>query len=92
MANMEKGTIASINGTKAKVLTPAGVVTSELVIPRHLRGASGNLSKGVAVVYVEFEDRTGLIMGRADGEWSYQHTHPYSWSDGAGSGNTGTPN
>jgi len=71
MAQIEKGSIASINGNMAKILTPAGIVTVDIVIPWHLRGAAGNLSKGVDVVYVVFEDRTGLIIGRTDGDWNY---------------------
>lgn len=66
---IEKGTITNINnGTNmAKVKTMTGVVTGEVVIPWHLRGISGNLTKGTEVIFAMFEDRTGLLLGRADG-------------------------
>lgn len=61
-------------GSKA---TPPGVLpsdagakpTAKIVIPWHLRGSTGNLTKGTPVVYVEFDDASGLLLGRADGEW-----------------------
>ncbi len=43
--------------------------TAKIVIPWHLRGSTGNLTKGTPVVYVEFDDASGLLLGRADGEW-----------------------
>lgn len=71
MGQINKGTIASISGNTARVIpTDAGAKpTSKITIPWHLRGSTGNLSKGTTVIYVEFEDSTGLLLGRADGEW-----------------------
>ncbi|MBO5954261.1 MAG: hypothetical protein J6Q53_09165 [Oscillospiraceae bacterium] len=71
MGQINKGTIASISGTTARVvpMDASGKPTAKITIPWHLRGASGNLKKGTAVVYVEFDDATGLLLGRADGEW-----------------------
>lgn len=71
MGQINKGKIASISGNTARVvpLEEAGKATSKITIPWHLRGGSGNLKKGTVVVYVEFEDATGLLLGRADGEW-----------------------
>lgn len=71
MGQINKGTIASIEGNKARVVPSdaGGKPTAKITIPWHLRGASGNLTKGTAVVYVEFDDATGLLLGRADGEW-----------------------
>lgn len=71
MGQVNKGTIASISGNTARVIpADAGTKpTAKITIPWHLRGATGNLSKGTVVVYVEFEDSTGLLIGRADGEW-----------------------
>ena len=71
MGNINKGTIASISGNTARVVpSDAGAKpTAKITIPWHLRGFTGNLSKGTAVVYVEFDDSTGLLLGRADGEW-----------------------
>ena len=70
MGNINKGTIASISGNTARVVpSDAGAKpTAKITIPWHLRGSTGNLSKGTAVVYVEFDDSTGLLLGRADGE------------------------
>lgn len=69
MGNINKGTIASISGNTARVVpSDAGAKpTAKITIPWHLRGSTGNLSKGTAVVYVEFDDSTGLLLGRADG-------------------------
>lgn len=71
MGNISKGTIASIDGNTARVVpSDAGTKpTAKLVIPWHLRGDTGKLQKGTAVVYAEFDDSTGLLLGRADGEW-----------------------
>ncbi|WP_455619645.1 hypothetical protein [Eisenbergiella sp.] len=87
MGQINKGTIASIEGNTARVLpSDAGTKpTAKIVIPWHLRGNSGNLAKGTAVVYVEFDDATGLLLGRADGDWG-----EYLPSLSAGSINAGT--
>ncbi len=71
MAQINKGTIASVDGNTARVVpSDAGTKpTAKIVIPWHLRGATGNLQKGTEVVFVEFADSTGLLLGRADGEW-----------------------
>ena len=70
MGQINKGTIASISGNTARVVPSgaSGDATAKITIPQHLRGDSGNLKKGTEVVYVEFDDATGLILGRADGE------------------------
>ena len=71
MGQINKGTIASIDGNTARVVPMEANAkpTTRITIPWHLRGETGNLKKGTAVVYVEFEDSTGLLLGRADGEW-----------------------
>ena len=71
MGQINKGKIASIEGNTARVVpSDAGAKpTAKITIPWHLRGTTGNLAKGVAGVYVEFDDSTGLLLGRADGEW-----------------------
>ena len=71
MGRINKGTIASIDGNTARVVPSdaSAKPTTKIVIPWHLRGNTGNLSKGTAVVYAEFDDATGLLLGRADGEW-----------------------
>lgn len=71
MGTINKGTIAGIDGNTARV-TPSdagGKPTAKITIPWHLRGDTGNLSKGTSVVYVEFDDATGLLLGRTDGNW-----------------------
>lgn len=71
MGQINKGTIASIDRNMARVVPSdaRGKPTAKITIPWHLRGGTGNLKKGTAVVYVEFDDSTGLLLGRADGEW-----------------------
>lgn len=71
MGEICKGTIAGVEGNTARVIpVDAGTKpTTKITIPWHLRGSAGNLTKGTAVIYAEFEDSTGLLLGRADGEW-----------------------
>lgn len=76
---IQKGTISSVEGatdrnddkTKARVLpcTADGMVTRPLTIPWWLRGKMGNLKPGDEVAYVMFEDGTGVILTRMDGDW-----------------------
>lgn len=67
MGHIYKGTIASISGTTARVIPSddTGRPTAYITIPWHLRGY---LQKGTEVVYVEFDDATGLLLGRTDGK------------------------
>lgn len=71
MGQINKGKIAGISGNTARVIPSdaSAKPTAMLVLPWHLRGDTGNLTKGTEVVYVEFDDSTGMILGRADGEW-----------------------
>jgi hypothetical protein len=74
-----KGKILTIEGdkdangnyTRARCcpLNKDGLVSRPLVIPFWLRGVFGNLSKGVEVVYSTFDDESGIILSRFDGEW-----------------------
>ena len=76
---IQKGTISSIEGradrngdfTAARVIpcTADGAVTRPLTIPWYLRGDMGKLSPGIEVIYAVFEDGTGAILNRMDGEW-----------------------
>lgn len=70
MGQIAKGKIASISGNMARVVPSDATArpTAKITIPWHLRGGNGNLKKGTEVVYVEFDDATGLLLGRADGE------------------------
>lgn len=79
MAEIEKGKISTVEGpadgngnsTRARVVPDQadGVITKPLVIPALLRGDAGKLVKGTEVVFAVFPDQTGIILGRADGEW-----------------------
>lgn len=80
MAQIDKGIISSFepekdrNGDlmKARVLpsTAQTMPTRPLVISWHLRGAMGNLQVGDNVWFALANDLTGIILERADGEWS----------------------
>ena len=56
----------------ARVLpsTAQSMPTRPLIIPWHLRGAMGNLKIGDNVWFALANDLTGIILERADGEWS----------------------
>ena len=76
---IQKGKISTAEGaadrngdkTTARVLpcTADGMVTRPLTIPWWLRGKMGNLKPGDEVAYAMFEDGTGIILSRMDGEW-----------------------
>lgn len=76
---IQKGKISTVEGaadrngdkTTARVLpcTAGGMVTRPLTIPWWLRGKMGNLKPGDEVAYAMFEDGTGIILSRMDGEW-----------------------
>lgn len=80
MSNIEKGIILTIEGeadrnknpTKARVQSKAadGTTTLPLTIPWYLRGSMGMLEKGTEVVYALFDDATGVILSRMDGDWN----------------------
>ena len=79
MSYIEKGIILTIEGeadrnenqTKARVQskTAEGTTTLPLTIPWYLRGSMGMLTKGTEVVYALFDDATGIILARMDGNW-----------------------
>ena len=80
MAKIDKGKISSFesdtdrNGDlmKARVLpsTAETMPTRPLVISWHLRGVMGNLQVGDSVWFALANDLTGIILERADGEWT----------------------
>lgn len=80
MAEIQKGTVSSIlepmdrNGdpTRAKVIpaTADASVSYFLTIPWWLRGTMGNLEAGTQVAYAAFNDYTGVLLARMDGEWT----------------------
>ena len=71
MGQIHKGEIATISGNKARVvpLDKEDKATAKLNVPWHLRGDTGELEPGDEVVYCEFDDGTGLLLGRMDGDW-----------------------
>lgn len=86
---------------KARVLpsTSDTAPTMPLTIPWWLRGTLGNLSVGTDVVFAVFEDLSGIIISRTDGEGGKQfpwdvsmegkftiETHTHTCPDGETSG------
>lgn len=79
MSYIEKGVVLTIEGeadrngnpTKARVQskTAEGTTTLPLTIPWYLRGSMGMLEKGTEIVYAHFDDATGIILARMDGNW-----------------------
>jgi len=77
---IDKGIISSFetdtdrNGdiSKARVLPVSSqtMPTRPLVISWHLRGAMGNLQVGDEVYFALADDLSGIILERADGEWT----------------------
>ena len=68
-----KGVISSIDEAK-KVATvvpmeASGSVTTNLVIPYFLIGC---LSANMPVIYATFNDNTGILLARADGEFNHK--------------------
>lgn len=78
MAEIQKGKISKIEGpndrngnpTRARVLpaTSDGAPSRPYTIPWWLRGAAADLAAGVEVVFATFDDLTGIILARMDGE------------------------
>ena len=69
MADIQKGKISTIEGSKARVIPEQadGVVTKPLVISSQLLAEAGNLTKGMEVVFAVFPDQSGIILCRFDG-------------------------
>ena len=66
-----KGKVSAVlNGGAAVTITPygGGVVTIPLTVPFFLIGA---LDVNTHVVYSIFEDNTGIVLARMDGEWNH---------------------
>ena len=80
---MIKGMILSLegpldgNGNKTRArccpLNKEELVTRPLTLPFYLRGSFGQLQKGTVVVYEVFDDETGIVIERMDGEWIGQN-------------------
>lgn len=66
-----KGKVSDVlNGGASVTVTPygGGVVTIPLTVPFFLIGA---LEVNIPVVYSLFEDNTGIVLARLDGEWNH---------------------
>lgn len=78
MAEIQKGKISKIEGpndkngnpTRARVLpsTSDGAPSRPHTIPWWLRGPAAELAVGVEVAFAVFDDLTGVILSRMDGE------------------------
>lgn len=69
---VSKGTVSALyNDGKTVVIKPylGDVVTPELVVPFFL---FQSLEVGMPVVYFTFEDNTGVVLARMDGEWNHK--------------------
>ena len=69
---VSKGTISALHegGKKASIKPYLGeVVTPELVVPFFLFEC---LEVGMPVAYAAFEDNTGIVLARMDGEWNHK--------------------
>lgn len=66
-----KGKVSDVlSGGAAVTVTPygGGVVTVPLTVPFFLVGA---LDVNIPVAYAIFEDNTGIVLARMDGEWNH---------------------
>lgn len=87
MAVIDKGKISALKdgGKMAEVIPSQSgqAVTTTLTVPVLLQG---NLQVNTEVAYVTFEDNTGIILDRLDG----QNTHKHEYTHGGTSSGTDT--
>lgn len=78
MATIDKGKISALQdgGTTAEVIPSQSsqAVTTTLTVPTLLKG---NLEVNTEVVYVMFEDNTGIILDRLDGQNTHKHEYTH---------------
>lgn len=69
---IEKGLISTVSADgKTAFAVPSfsdAPVSAALTVPFYL---VGSLTAGVAVAYAQFDDNTGVILARMDGDWSH---------------------
>lgn len=68
---VHKGKVSTIlDGGKSVTATPyaGGTVTAPLTVPFFLIDA---LPVGTPIAYVVFEDNTGVVLSRMDGDWNH---------------------
>ena len=67
---VQKGKVSTVlDGGKTVTVTPydGSTVTAPITVPFFLEGA---LPVGTPVAYVVFDDNTGIILSRMDGQWN----------------------
>lgn len=67
---VQKGKVSAVlDGGKMVTVTPyaGGTVTFPITVPVFLVGV---LPIGTPVAYVVFEDNSGIVLSRMDGEWN----------------------
>ncbi len=67
---VHKGKVSTVlDGGRAVTVTPyaGGMVTAPITVPVFLVGV---LPTGTPVAYVVFDDGTGIVLSRMDGEWN----------------------
>lgn len=79
MSEIQKGVILTLEGNKdrndnyttARVQSTSAEGTSSLpiCIPWYLRGKMGQLKKGTEVAFAVFNDGSGIVISRMDGNW-----------------------
>lgn len=68
---IKKGNVSAVlDGGKRVTVTPVsgGIVTAPLVVPFFLIGA---LPVKTSVIYTVFDDNTGIVISRSDGDWNH---------------------
>lgn len=68
---VKKGKVSTVSADEKMVtVTPysGGIVSAPLVVPFFLVGA---LPVNTPVVYATFDDNTGIVLSRADGDWNH---------------------
>ena len=75
MGVVQKGIILTMegetdkNGNPTKARVQEGTSTLPITIPWYLRGKMGNLEKGSEIAFIVFDDQTGIVVSRMDGNW-----------------------
>ncbi len=67
---VQKGKVSTVSDDgKFVTVTPyaGGTVTAPITVPAFLIGV---LPIGTPVAYVVFDDNTGIVLSRMDGEWN----------------------
>ncbi len=71
MAEIKKGLVSTLPGkyeATAAICNHPGAVSCTLTVPFYLVGC---LKVGMPIAFVEFDDCTGLVLARMDGDWNH---------------------